>query len=83
MSVEFIGYVGHLNLSETTKREGPAVDVHGRGPGDRRLSYPRPRFAAVVAQYAQRYPLPPRAGIHDFRRRGNRVVDGRRKSRHV
>ena len=27
MSVEFIGYVGHFNSSETTKREGPAIDV--------------------------------------------------------
>ena len=27
MSVEFIGYVGHFNSSETMKREGPAIDV--------------------------------------------------------
>ena len=27
MSVEFIGYVGHFNSSETTKREGPAIDL--------------------------------------------------------
>ncbi|MBE9604732.1 LLM class flavin-dependent oxidoreductase [Acetobacteraceae bacterium H6797] len=27
MSVEFIGYVGHFNSSETVKRTGPAVDV--------------------------------------------------------
>jgi hypothetical protein len=66
MSVAFIGYVGHLNLSETTKREGPAIDVHVRGPGHRRQRLPRPRFAAVVAQHAQRDPSPPRAGIHDF-----------------
>jgi alkanesulfonate monooxygenase len=28
MSVEFIGYVGHFNSSETTKREGPALDLN-------------------------------------------------------
>jgi alkanesulfonate monooxygenase len=28
MSVEFIGYVGHFNSSETMKREGPAIDVN-------------------------------------------------------
>lgn len=28
MSVEFIGYVGHFNSSETTKREGPAIDLN-------------------------------------------------------
>ena len=33
-------------------------------------SYPRPRFAAVVAQYAQRYPSSPRAGVSDFGGRG-------------
>ncbi len=27
MSVEFIGYVGHFNSSETMKREGPAIDL--------------------------------------------------------
>lgn len=27
MSVEFIGYIGHFNSSETMKREGPAIDV--------------------------------------------------------
>jgi alkanesulfonate monooxygenase len=27
MSVEFIGYVGHFNSSETMRRSGPAVDV--------------------------------------------------------
>jgi len=27
MSVEFIGYVGHFNSSETVRRTGPAVDV--------------------------------------------------------
>jgi len=27
MSVEFIGYVGHFNSSETMRREGPAIDV--------------------------------------------------------
>jgi alkanesulfonate monooxygenase len=27
MSVEFIGYVGHFNSSETVRRSGPAVDV--------------------------------------------------------
>jgi alkanesulfonate monooxygenase len=27
MSVEFIGYVGHFNASETVRRSGPAVDV--------------------------------------------------------
>jgi alkanesulfonate monooxygenase len=27
MSVEFIGYVGHFNSSETTRRVGPALDV--------------------------------------------------------
>jgi alkanesulfonate monooxygenase len=28
MGVEFIGYVGHFNSSETMRRTGPAVDVH-------------------------------------------------------
>ena len=28
MSVEFIGYVGHFNSSETMRREGPAIDVN-------------------------------------------------------
>ena len=27
MTVEFIGYVGHFNSSETMKREGPAIDL--------------------------------------------------------
>ncbi len=27
MSVDFIGYVGHFNSSETMKREGPALDI--------------------------------------------------------
>jgi alkanesulfonate monooxygenase len=27
MSIEFIGYVGHFNSSETVKREGLAIDV--------------------------------------------------------
>jgi alkanesulfonate monooxygenase len=27
MSVEFIGYVGHFNSSETMRREGPAIDI--------------------------------------------------------
>jgi alkanesulfonate monooxygenase len=27
MSVEFIGYVGHFNSSETMRREGPAIEV--------------------------------------------------------
>lgn len=27
MSVEFIGYVGHFNSSESVRREGPAIDV--------------------------------------------------------
>ncbi len=39
MSVEFIGYVGHFNSSETMRRTGPAVDVDHIGAAAKAQEY--------------------------------------------
>lgn len=39
MSVEFIGYVGHFNSSETVRRTGPAVDVDHIGAAAKAQEY--------------------------------------------
>jgi ABC-type sulfate transport system substrate-binding protein len=70
MSVDFIGNVGTSTHRKRRSGKVPPSTCMDEAQEIAARSYPRPRFAAVVAQYAQRYPSSPRAGIHDFGGRG-------------